>query len=264
MNHFDMFKRKNNPKDKQHNSSNEGINKLGMREGQQLFCNNGEKVIVREIKSKTIIFEYKFKYYERSIDDIGKTLFKFNSHNQIEFQVRKEEGNLFKLIDKCIIAERIELERQEEEEHKAIEEFDLLKLEEEQRLKKMTETERQQEEERKRKFYEEWKHKEQLELERKQEEEQKKKREKELERKIQAEKRHFEQLALKEKLDDERRKTMECPKCGAMNSVRIIYGYPGHELLDDAEAGKIILGGCNIIIGEEMPQYFCKDCKHEW
>ena len=54
----------------------------------------------------------------------------------------------------------------------------------------------------------------------------------------------------------------QCPNCGSINSIRIGYGYPSHELYKDAEAGRIILGGC--CIGEGSPEYFCKDCEHKW
>jgi hypothetical protein len=37
---------------------------------------------------------------------------------------------------------------------------------------------------------------------------------------------------------------------------------PSSELFEEAEAGKVKLGGCCII--EDGPEYFCKDCEHEW
>jgi len=54
----------------------------------------------------------------------------------------------------------------------------------------------------------------------------------------------------------------QCPRCGSKNSIRIVYGYPSHELFNEAEAGKVKLGGCCIFEGS--PEYFCKDCEHEW
>ena len=53
-----------------------------------------------------------------------------------------------------------------------------------------------------------------------------------------------------------------CPKCGSKNSVKIVYGMPNYELFLEAEAGKLKLGGCVISMGD--PEYFCKDCGHEW
>lgn len=54
----------------------------------------------------------------------------------------------------------------------------------------------------------------------------------------------------------------QCPNCGSKNSLKIIYGLPSYELYQEAEAGKVKLGGCCMIVGG--PEYFCKDCEHEW
>lgn len=54
----------------------------------------------------------------------------------------------------------------------------------------------------------------------------------------------------------------QCSKCGSKNSLRIIDGMPGPELFQEADAGKVKLGGCCIIEG--APEYFCNDCKYEW
>jgi len=40
------------------------------------------------------------------------------------------------------------------------------------------------------------------------------------------------------------RKLNKCPKCKSTNDVILIqYGYPSPRMLEDCEAGKIILGG---------------------
>ena len=54
----------------------------------------------------------------------------------------------------------------------------------------------------------------------------------------------------------------KCPKCASTNTVKIIYGYPSHELFMEAASGKVQLGGCWIIKG--APEYFCSECKNEW
>ncbi|MBL4933201.1 hypothetical protein [Clostridium paridis] len=54
----------------------------------------------------------------------------------------------------------------------------------------------------------------------------------------------------------------QCPKCGSKNTLKIIYGFPSHELLLEVEAGEVKLGGCCIFEGN--PEYYCKDCKCEW
>lgn len=54
----------------------------------------------------------------------------------------------------------------------------------------------------------------------------------------------------------------QCHKCGSKNTLKIIYGLPGPVLFQDAEAGKIKLGGCCIEEGD--PEYACKACGFEW
>jgi hypothetical protein len=54
----------------------------------------------------------------------------------------------------------------------------------------------------------------------------------------------------------------QCPKCRSKNSLRIIFGMPSSELFEEAKAGKVKLSGYCII--ENGPEYFCKDCEHEW
>lgn len=54
----------------------------------------------------------------------------------------------------------------------------------------------------------------------------------------------------------------ECPKCKSENIVKIIYGYPSPSTMKKAERGKISLGGC--CIGENDPNWHCKDCKNEF
>lgn len=54
----------------------------------------------------------------------------------------------------------------------------------------------------------------------------------------------------------------KCPKCGSKNSVNIVYGMPSYDLYQEAEAGKVKLGGCVLSLGD--PEYVCKECEHEW
>ena len=51
----------------------------------------------------------------------------------------------------------------------------------------------------------------------------------------------------------------QCPKCGSKNSVKFVYGMPSYELFEEAQAGKVKLGGC--VITEDNPDYCCKDCE---
>ncbi len=55
---------------------------------------------------------------------------------------------------------------------------------------------------------------------------------------------------------------LNCPKCGSKNIVRIVYGYPNAEALEEAKKGNIILGGC--CVSDNSPNFHCKDCKYEW
>jgi phage FluMu protein Com len=53
-----------------------------------------------------------------------------------------------------------------------------------------------------------------------------------------------------------------CPKCGSLNTVKIIYGLPGEELIDLHNREKILLGGC--MVWPNSPKHYCKDCHNRW
>jgi len=42
--------------------------------------------------------------------------------------------------------------------------------------------------------------------------------------------------------------------------IDIVYGYPGSELVEEQEKGKVELGGC--IVEPESPTHKCKSCDH--
>jgi hypothetical protein len=52
-----------------------------------------------------------------------------------------------------------------------------------------------------------------------------------------------------------------CPQCEG-DLVPILYGYPGQEMLEAAQRGEIVLGGC--MVGEDDPQYRCGRCGRTW
>ena len=53
-----------------------------------------------------------------------------------------------------------------------------------------------------------------------------------------------------------------CPKCGA-ESVPIVYGMPGPELIEKEQRGQVVLGGC--VIEEKNPNWACKGpIQHHW
>jgi hypothetical protein len=53
-----------------------------------------------------------------------------------------------------------------------------------------------------------------------------------------------------------------CPKCGSLDVVPILYGYPGPEMMDMASKGKIELGGC--CVGERDPRKHCNGCGEDF
>lgn len=58
---------------------------------------------------------------------------------------------------------------------------------------------------------------------------------------------------------------VRCPKCGSENVCEILYGMPTSEALELEEQGKIIFGGCEIIMDDlPQPDYGCLDCKFQW
>ncbi len=58
-------------------------------------------------------------------------------------------------------------------------------------------------------------------------------------------------------------KPSACPACGSKESVIPIgYGMPGKEMMDRAERGEILLGGC--VVEPNSPRWHCKSCKKSW
>ena len=54
----------------------------------------------------------------------------------------------------------------------------------------------------------------------------------------------------------------KCPSCDSNNVVPIVYGMPGSELMEQAERGEVILGGC--VVTDNDPGLYCKDCGSEF
>ena len=52
----------------------------------------------------------------------------------------------------------------------------------------------------------------------------------------------------------------ECPDCGSHSFVRICYGFPGPGMLEQAQRGEIVMGGCSW----DTPNWYCKDCFNRW
>ncbi len=53
-------------------------------------------------------------------------------------------------------------------------------------------------------------------------------------------------------------RTKPCPKCGSLDVVPILYGYPLPETMDAAEKGLIELGGC--CVAADDPRKHCNAC----
>jgi hypothetical protein len=50
-----------------------------------------------------------------------------------------------------------------------------------------------------------------------------------------------------------------CPACGdQIEPLPVVFGYPAHETFEEAEAGKIRLGGC--VVGPDDPTLACPNC----
>lgn len=50
----------------------------------------------------------------------------------------------------------------------------------------------------------------------------------------------------------------KCPKCGN-KLIKIVYGIPSSEMIEQVEKGEIFLGGCEI--GNVNPKFHCKNCE---
>ena len=53
-----------------------------------------------------------------------------------------------------------------------------------------------------------------------------------------------------------------CPKCGSLEVVPILYGYPTEETMHEAEKGLIALGGCCVF--EDDPEKHCNACGEDF
>lgn len=63
---------------------------------------------------------------------------------------------------------------------------------------------------------------------------------------------------------NERAADKTCPECGSEDTVRIVYGFPGTEMIEAAERGEIALGGCVISAMGGDSDRRCRACDGEW
>lgn len=55
-----------------------------------------------------------------------------------------------------------------------------------------------------------------------------------------------------------------CPRCTNRSGVRIVYGMPDAELVEQAERGLVALGGCLVYDGNPTWQCLDVECGNEW
>ena len=53
-----------------------------------------------------------------------------------------------------------------------------------------------------------------------------------------------------------------CPSCNSEQVVPIVYGFPSPKLIEEADKGLVVLGGC--VVDAKNPKWKCKACKHVW
>jgi hypothetical protein len=53
-----------------------------------------------------------------------------------------------------------------------------------------------------------------------------------------------------------------CPRCSSDEIISILYGTPSPDLVEEARAGRAVLGGK--VFWPEAPEWLCVVCGHEW
>jgi len=150
---FDYIKKifKNQKKSLEDNQTTK-LGKLGIKVGQVLFYQNGDKVIVREVKKATIIVECKLKNYEIEFDAIGKTLFiskpTIERYIQKQSMIQKEDLLRKHEEEKRLHAQRKEQIKQDEERKRLLQLEEICKQNEERREQEQQELIKKQDQER--------------------------------------------------------------------------------------------------------------------
>lgn len=55
-----------------------------------------------------------------------------------------------------------------------------------------------------------------------------------------------------------------CPQCASTAVVPIVYGMPLEDDVVQAQAGRIVLGGCIVGLRQPDPTHFCTTCNGEF
>lgn len=53
-----------------------------------------------------------------------------------------------------------------------------------------------------------------------------------------------------------------CPECGEAETIPIVYGKPGPGLMEAADRGEVVLGGC--VVYDGMPTAQCAHCRRPY
>ena len=54
---------------------------------------------------------------------------------------------------------------------------------------------------------------------------------------------------------------MKCPNCACEKVLEIVYGKPPSDILEAADRGEVILGGC--VISKDSPKMQCSFCGYK-
>lgn len=57
--------------------------------------------------------------------------------------------------------------------------------------------------------------------------------------------------------------SLTCPECTSADMVPIVYGLPDDPLIEKAQRGEVILGGCTVLLGQS-PDWSCNSCGHQF
>ena len=55
---------------------------------------------------------------------------------------------------------------------------------------------------------------------------------------------------------------IKCIRCGCESVIPVIYGMPAAMTFAAEQEGRLKLGG--IMMGEDSPDWLCRECGHEW
>lgn len=72
----------------------------------------------------------------------------------------------------------------------------------------------------------------------------------------------FDYLVATDELDEFLGYEPKCPNCGG-KLLKIVYGMPPLEIMEQAKRGEVFLGGC-CVFGDNDPEYHCNTCRRSY